>query len=152
MISKETQLTDLISRNLISVKPDTNGVDVFEILEKSEFHHLPVINSEGECVGMISKTDYYRLQDKFSKLDLSSAVRNNSLYFRSLIATDIMSSDLVQLDIDANIDDAIGLLLENKVHSIVITENNKCVGILTPYDILKQIKKERNQKFLGTKS
>jgi len=145
MLSTATTLSDLISRDLISVKPKTNGIDVFEILEKSEFHHLPVINTKSECVGMISKSDYYRLQDKFSKLGLSSSIRNNRLYFRSLTAADIMNSNLVELDLNASLDDAINLFLKNKVHSIAINENNICVGILTPYDILKQIKKERSE-------
>jgi len=113
--------------------------EVCDLFEKSTFHHIPVVNDDQVCVGIISKSDYYQIQDQMTKMNREKAKASNQMLWRSLIAEDIMSAPIVSLDADDSVVKAKAIFLENKIHSIVITENGKCKGILTTFDIIKNL-------------
>jgi len=135
----EKRLGEIMTTNLVTSYPDMLMTEVSKIFDENTFHHLPVVNELGICVGVISKSDYYQLQDKFTKMKIKLADRDNRIFFRSLLASEVMTSELVSLDKNEPLSKVIDKFLENRVHSVVITENGKCVGIITPYDILNLI-------------
>lgn len=136
-----TKLALIMTRNLICAFPDMIMTEVSKIFEAHEFHHLPVIDNN-VCVGVISKSDYYQLQDTFTRKKIESAEKNNWMLFRSLLASEVMSTDPESLQVDDTIESAVEIFMENRVHSIVINDGDECVGIVTPYDILKCINRE----------
>lgn len=131
------KIDDIMTSNIVSVHPNMIMTEISEIFEQNTFHHLPVIDREGCCIGIISKSDYYQLQDVFTRMGTARSEQNNRMLFRSLIASEVMNKDLVSLPIKADVYEAIDIFLQNKIHSIVITKDEKCVGIITPYDILE---------------
>jgi len=136
---QDLKLNTIMSENLVSAYPDMIMTEVSTIFEKYNFHHLPVINDSGVCVGVISKSDYYQLQDQFTKFNRDCANKNNKMLFRSLLASEVMSKELELLSINDTVQSALEIFLENKLHSIVIHDKGKCVGIVTPHDILNLI-------------
>lgn len=131
---------ELATKNPVTTFPDEIMTNISQLFSENSFHHLPVIAEGGICVGMISKTDFYQLQDCFTKSKTGNYKKNNELLFRSLLASDVMTKKLVFLHPNAPLIDAIDIFLENRVHSIAVVNNNVFVGILTPYDILNGIK------------
>ena len=124
--------------NLLTVSPNVIMTEIAEIFNSYEFHHIPVIE-EDKPVGIISKSDFYRLQHHFTQLGLTEATDNNRRFFESIIANDVMTKNPVCLKSSDMISDAVDIFLKNKVHSILICDNEKCTGIITPYDILKTL-------------
>ena len=49
-----------------------------------------------------------------------------------------MTKDLISVDVQATISDAIKCMVENEIGSIIVTEKNLPVGIITERDILKK--------------
>lgn len=138
------KIDDLMTSNLITIHPKMIMTEISEIFEKNSFHHIPVVDAENRCLGVISKSDYFQLQDVFTRLNTERSKQNNRMLFRSLIASEVMSKELISLPIKSDIYKAIDIFLKNKVHSIVITKDEECVGIITPYDILKFLKEIKN--------
>ena len=134
----EIKLKDLMTKNIVTSFPKMIMTEVVEIFETNSFHHIPVID-HGVCVGVISKSDYYQLQDKFTKINKRVADISNRRLFESLIALEVMSIDIQSLDENDFADKALDIFLENRVHSIIINKGEECVGILTPFDILKYL-------------
>lgn len=139
---RDTKLGQIMTSNMVCSFPDMIMTEVSQIFDQHDFHHLPVIDKDGKCVGVISKSDYYQLQDQFTRSNKRSAEINNKLLFRSLLASEVMSKEPKSLRVDDTIGSAIEIFLENRVHSIVIEDEDKCKGIVTPYDILKLINQE----------
>lgn len=54
----ETIIRDVMTSPLISVKPDQTIFDCAKKMSEHHIHHLPVMDDEGEVVGMISATDF----------------------------------------------------------------------------------------------
>lgn len=131
---------DLATLDLVTISPNAIMTEVDKIFESSYFHHLPVVNDSGKCIGVISKSDFYQLQDCFTKSKTGNYKKNNHLLFRSLLASEVMTSEITSLDLNCKILEAIDIFLENKVHSIVILKENQLYGILTPNDLLVEVK------------
>lgn len=139
-IESKTRISDIMTTHLVSSYPDMIMTEVSKLLDANSFHHLPVIDENDHCVGVISKSDYYQLQDSFTKMNHKQATKNNAMFFRSLLASEVMTPNPESLLQTASMNDAIKIFLNNRVHSIVVTDqDNKCVGIVTPFDILKSI-------------
>lgn len=137
-----------MSADLITVHPNTIMTDISQIFDEHTFHHLPVIDDNGACVGVISKSDYYQLQNCFTKINSKysdmhkNAEVENERFFKSIVAQDVMTENPVCVDISASIDQILDVFIENKIHSVIVTESKKCMGIITTYDIIREIKEQ----------
>ena len=132
-------VSKIMTKNPISVGLETIAIKVAELFKEHSFHHLPVVNYAGECKGVISKSDYLQLQNKFTRLYGDRYESNNERFFSSLLASEIMTPSPITLTIDNSIEQCIQEFLKNKARSIVITNEEVTVGIVTPYDILKYL-------------
>ena len=135
----ELKVKDLMTENMVTAFPKMIMTEIAEMFETYLFHHIPVID-HGECVGVISKSDYHQLQDKFTKINKRVADISNRRLFESLIALEVMSIDLECVDENDTVDKALEIFLENRVHCVIVNREKDCVGILTPFDILKHLK------------
>jgi len=136
------KVKNIMTDTLITSRPNMILTEVSNFFKMYSFHHLPVLNENQECVGIISKSDYHQLQDKFTKMDLKHIDISNEEFFGSLIAKEVMTPNPISINLDKTIDSVIDIFLQNKVHAVIVTDNGKCVGIITPYDILKSLKTE----------
>ena len=134
------QISNLTTTDIVSATPNQLMTEVCLVFDRNSFHHIPVIDENNVCIGIISKTDYAQLQDKFSKFGYKSADVNNRVFFRSLLAQDVMSTEVVSLPHNEVLEKAIDIFEQNKVHSIVVTKDDHFYGILTPIDLLALFK------------
>ena len=99
------RLGDIMTTNVITVHLTTTMDVVSDIFEKKNIHHLPVVEKDGTVVGMISKSDYYQLQDSFTLFKRAAAERINQAVFRSLLASEVMSKQVAVLNPDDSVVD-----------------------------------------------
>ena len=131
------KIKDVMTADVISVKATDTMNQVSLIFNSREIHHLPVIDGEGKIVGIISKTDYHKLEHGFTLFKSKESQAYNDAIMRSLLASDVMTKQVVTLLPDDNISVAVDIFRENLFHAIpVVDENHKLVGILTTYDLL----------------
>lgn len=135
----DKQVKTIMTSNLMTVKKDIIMTEIAEIFKAYHFHHIPVLDDDKKPIGIISKSDFNQLQHHFTHLNLADAEEQNQKFFASLLAQDIMTTELVCLQQGDPISEAVDIFLRNKVHSIVICKEETCVGILTPYDIIKSL-------------
>ncbi|MGH1437266.1 MAG: CBS domain-containing protein [Lewinella sp.] len=131
------RLGDIMTTNVITVHLTTTMDVVSDIFEKKNIHHLPVVEKDGTVVGMISKSDYYQLQDSFTLFKRAAAERINQAVFRSLLASEVMSKQVAVLNPDDSVLMAAGYFRENLFHAIpIVDEHHRILGIVTTYDLL----------------
>ncbi|MEM4268318.1 MAG: CBS domain-containing protein [Candidatus Woesearchaeota archaeon] len=56
-----------------------------------------------------------------------------------VVASDIMTKEVISLDVKRGLDYLIKLMAESKVSSVLITENDLVIGIVTERDLIKKI-------------
>lgn len=120
---QESTVQQLMSTNIYSVNENDSIELVRSILDWNNIHHLPVEDSDGNLVGMITDGTMDRLLAK-----------NDKQY---AFAKDIMFSDLITVQAIDTIEVAKLMLESNKLSGIPVTYNGKLVGMLTSTDLAK---------------
>lgn len=130
-----TTISTIMTRDLIMVSPITLLGKIHEIFKNNNIHHLPVVDDEMHLRGVISTIDYAKSLDCFTIFGTKYSEAHNEKIFKSLMAKDIMTKKLVTLSSNDTIGTAVGIFKENILRSIPIVEDEKLVGILTPFDL-----------------
>ena len=132
-------VTSVMSSDITFVNPDTIMDEVSDIFSGKNIHHLPVINDEGEIVGIVSKSDYYKLLNSYTIFNRKDIDAMNERYLKSLIVEDVMTENPVCIHWDSKVETVIQVFLENLFHALPVVKDKKLVGIITPYDILSNL-------------
>jgi CBS domain-containing protein len=122
-----TKVSALMTVDLITVTPHTKVAVAWGLLTKHNIHHLPVLSSEQDLVGMLSHVDFMKLPDRGAGMDL---------------VKEIMTTRLAKLEPTDTVRTAANLFTLNKFHALPVVEGNKLVGILTTLDLIRLIDQE----------
>ena len=120
-----------------AVNLNTGLLEIRDIFETNDFHHIPVLNDEKKVVGMISRLDYHLVLDHFTIFRVDKAERTNDRFLGALIAKDVMSKNIAIISPDTDIIEANKVFLENLMHALPVVEHGRLIGIVTTHDVLK---------------
>lgn len=121
----------LMTPNPLTLSPDDLVVDSVTIFEENRFHHLPVVDSDGEAIGMVSNQDvdnYVNITRIISEGDSAIRIR------------DIMTKPIFAYYEDVSASRAASAMVDNNIHAIVVmNKNDEMSGILTATDLLRYL-------------
>lgn len=126
--SENIKVSDYMTTNLITFKPDQSVIEVMNTLIKKRISGGPVVNNKGELVGIISEGDCIR--------QISSS-RYHNHPIRELKVEDHMATDVDTIDGNMNVFDAADKFLNSRRRRFPIVENGKLVGQISQKDVLK---------------
>ena len=131
-------VSKIMTSDVICVSPNQTMEEVERIFNEHAINHLPVVNENREILGMVSKSDVYKVSYGISVFhNRYKKVYNQSL-FRSLLVSDVMTENVASLSQDKSIGVAIGIFKENLFRALPIVEDKVVVGIVTPIDIISK--------------
>lgn len=123
---------EIMSRELVTVSPDTALMDIRKRLQEGGFHHMLVVE-DGELRGVISDRDVLRAISPF--LDTYSE-EHRDVQTLTQPASEVMRTDLVTVAPNTEIEEASNRLLEHGISSLPVVEEDELVGIVTTKDLL----------------
>ncbi len=138
-LNLSTNIKEIMTENYTSVTPGTLMNEVAALFANHDWHHLPVLDMNQRVVGMISSKDYCQLEHPLTRLNKARASKQNERLMSSLTAEDIMTADPVTIHHEASLASAIAVFLENQFHILPVIKNDKCIGLISPMDILQYI-------------
>lgn len=131
-------VSKIMTSDVICVSPNQTMEEVERVFNEHAINHLPVVNENREILGMVSKSDVYKVSYGISVFhNRYKKVYNQSL-FRSLLVSDVMTENVASLSPDKSIGVAIGIFKENLFRALPIVEDKVVVGIVTPIDIISK--------------
>lgn len=99
--------------------------DAINIMVRNKLTGVPVVrSSDGKLVGIVSRKDVF---NKFDEDQLSL----------------IMKKDIITVSPDKTIKDVAEIFVQKRIHRIPVIEDGKLVGIITPTDLLDEVKSLR---------
>lgn len=134
-MNPERAIREIMTARLITVFPETNAKEVYDIFRQHDFHHLPVIEHGGVLAGIISKEDFFKVSYILS-LQTTGKTWSEKNY-QSLKAQDFMTAFPMTLDPDDTIGLAADIFLANKFHALPVIEDEKLIGLVTTHDLLQ---------------
>jgi len=115
-------VADIMTAAPIVVEVPGSRNDAINMMVRNKLTGLPVIrSSDGKLMGIVSRRDIFR---KFDEDQLSL----------------IMKKGCITIEPNASIKEAAKIFSEKRIHRLPVVENGKLVGIVTPTDLLKEVR------------
>jgi len=118
------QITSLIGENIITVKLNDTVETVEKVLDSHQLSCVPVINTEGECFGVISAPDLVHFHN----------ARKNPIAER---AWEMCTHKIIEVSADISVKEAAELMVKNNIHHLVVIEDGSIKGIVSSIDIIR---------------
>ena len=133
-MKKVGSVQDFMAKKLITFTPDVDIRKAIETIVKKGISGAPVVNEEGELVGMLSEKDCIRT--------IVGGPYNQEPGGVGTVA-DFMSTNVATIPSTASVMDAAYEFAFTQYRRFPVVENGKLVGQISRHDILKAIVKLR---------
>ena len=121
-------LKDYVSRNLISLAPETQIVDAVAMFIDHEISGAPVIDASGNLVGILTVKDCFR-----------AALHASYYQGWSGIVADFMTTNVQSLDSNLDLVSAAQRFLETDFRRFPVMEDGRLLGIVMRLDLLRAL-------------
>ena len=117
-------ISSLMEKHVTVVDIDDTVDRVKEILDSHKLSCVPVVDSKGNCFGVISATDLVHFH----------TMRKNQKAER---AWEVCTHKVIEVSPDISVKEAAELMVKNKIHHLVVTENKSIKGIVSSIDLVR---------------
>ena len=124
---------DFMTRKVVYVSPDTTVAHTADMMREQGLRRLPVIEND-RLVGIV--TERTMAEASPSKATSLSIYEMNYLLNKTKIR-DIMIRDVITVSPYASLEDAIYIMLKNKVGVLPVVDNDQISGIITDKDVFR---------------
>jgi len=143
----DVKVEQIMTRDVASVRPEATLAEVVEKLLDKPYTALPVVDSAGRLVGLISDTDLLERGDMEVSISLKRATDPQlaralitRLQQNSRTVSQVMTTDPVTLGPQASLSAAARLMGKRKLKRLPVVDGDKqLVGMLSRIDILKAL-------------
>jgi acetoin utilization protein AcuB len=123
-----------MSKPVYTISPETSLEDALSIMEKEHIRRLPVVDRDGNLVGIVTEQDLI-------KASPSEASLLDKWEIKSLMSTlpveKVMTRQVITLTEDVLLEEAARIMADKKVSGLPVVRGSKVVGMLTETDIFK---------------
>ncbi len=116
---------DLMTKSVVTTQPHVPVAHVRTLLERNKISAVPVVDAEGQPVGIVSAADLVADPNPSSPV---SSVMTEKVY------------TVPQYD---EVSTAARVMRNHKIHRVVVTHEQKVVGMLSSFDLLKLVEGHR---------
>ena len=146
---------DIMTTDVITVKPSTTIEELSQKLMKHNISGLPVVNDAGDLIGIVTENDLIsqnkrlhiptvmRLFDAFIVLESPGKIEKEMKKMSATTVDDICSKKVITVAEDTSAEEIATIMSEKKVHLIPVVQGKKILGIIGKMDLIKGITKSK---------
>ncbi|HYA11681.1 MAG TPA: CBS domain-containing protein [Thermodesulfovibrionales bacterium] len=141
---------DIMTKDVITVKPDTTIEDLARILMEHQISGAPVVDQGGNVTGIVTENDLIsknkrlhiptilRLFDAFIPLG-TSRLEEEIKRMAATTVGEICTRNVITVDEASSMEDIATIMTEEKIHLLPVLKEGKLVGIIGKRDLIKGI-------------
>jgi CBS domain-containing protein len=144
------RISEIMDSSPVTVAPDTSVEDVVAALREHQLPGLPVVDEDGQLVGIVTEADLV-LPDDEGDLHIPHYVNlfGGTVFLESLDrfesrlrkafaanAEDMMTAEPDTVDPDTSVREAARLIHETGHNRLPVVEDGRLVGVVTRLDVL----------------
>ena len=137
--SRPDQVRDLMTDRVFTLGPLDDLESLYELLDAHHVRHVPVVDRDGDLVGLVTQRDLAR-HALGTQEDLPLSMQQEILRRRRV--REIMATEVDTVEPDESLKTAAEMLIENKIGCLPVVEGEHLVGILTESDFVRHYVKE----------
>jgi len=143
---------DIMTKDVLTVKPDMSVRDLADFLVKNTISGVPVVNDEGKIVGIVTENDLIRqnvplhiptvvtILDSFFYLNSPKHFEEELNRMVAVTVKELCTEDVVTVEKDTPIKKIANIMESGKAgHLLPVVEGGKLVGIIGKADLVKAI-------------
>lgn len=127
------KIKDIMTKNVIKADKESSIYDIAKLMEKNGIGCI-IITDKDAPIGIITERD------------IITRCLAKELNPRETKAKDIMSSPLVNIEPDVEMLEAAKVMVSRMIRRLPVVENKKLVGIVTTYDMIKEVSKGKRKE------
>jgi CIC family chloride channel protein len=127
------KVAELMQTEVKTVRPDSVVSDVVLSLADAHVSALPVVDSHGRMLGVVSTTDVIAAEAEAPDGPACAELIQNTL------VQDLMTPHPVTIPPDADIREAARRMLYAEVHRLFVAEGDQLVGVISTIDIVRAV-------------
>jgi CBS domain-containing protein len=141
----------IMSRDVITVRPDAGLKELAEILTLHRISGVPVLDEDGRLVGVVSQSDLVAV-NKNPHVPKSVTLFDWVIYLESMDkfqaemskmagirAADIMTPQPMTVTPDATLEELATIMTERKIHTLPVMDQGRLVGVIGKLDIVRSL-------------
>jgi CBS-domain-containing membrane protein len=142
---------DIMTKEVITVQPETEVVHAAKMLLEHHINGLPVVDKEGRLKGIICQTDlvvqqrkiplpsFFIILDSFVPLTSSKNIEKELRKMSAITVKEAMTPDPITVDPETSLEDIATLMVKHKIHTLPVLDQGRIVGIIGKEDILRTL-------------
>jgi CBS domain-containing protein len=139
---------DVMTRQLISVAPDSSILEALRLMLQHKVSGLPVINKIGNFVGIVSEGDFLRRAE--TETERKRPRWQQLLFGQGRLASDyvrahgrkveeVMTSDVITVTENTPLDEVVTLMEKYRIKRVPVMHEDELVGIVTRANLLRAL-------------
>ncbi|HEX5978742.1 MAG TPA: CBS domain-containing protein [Nitrososphaeraceae archaeon] len=132
MPSPPTTVGQLMTERLETISPSDTAQEAAKKMRDKKVSSLVVTDLEDKPIGIVTERDLVR--------QVCTKVINSN----DVIVHHIMSAPIATIDANSSVEVAADIMNQNKVRHLLVVDENKVLGIITPSDFTGYLKEKLN--------
>jgi CBS domain-containing protein len=134
----QVKVTEIMSRPVITVTPDTGIKTAAELLVKHGISALPVIDANGELAGIVSEADLLPIETRPDPRSQATPLLPTAGNVPETVA-EVMTRRVLSVPADCEVSRVARILLEADYRRVPVVKGGEVVGIVSRRDLIRVI-------------
>jgi CBS domain-containing protein len=151
---------DLMTRDVAVVHPETSLLDAVKLMAQRNISGIPVVDSAGTIVGIMSEGDLVRWHEGYSEkqahwldtladgFELAPAFLEGIQEQRRKVKT-VMSPTVITVTEDTPAREVASLMYAKNIKRVPVVRDGKLVGIVARSDLIRALAQKLEEKLAG---
>lgn len=145
------KVKEIMTKDVVSIKPDDSTAAALALLFEMQISGLPVIDVDGNLVGMFTEKDvlryilpsYVEKVGRFIYEDNPKSTRKKFMELSNVKVSQLMRKHVITIRQEVTLCEVARLMLTERARRVpVVDESGKVIGIVARGDILKVLGEE----------
>lgn len=152
----KTTARSVMTDSVVSVSPEASLLDVVRVFVQEGIHGAPVVDEDGQTVGVISTSDVLREQEgetdsvwaiseylrevhEFGNPEGPGYLSGSQDRLAQRTVADVMTKDFVSVPLEATAAQIARCLRENRIHRVWVEDKGRLCGVVSALDLMSVI-------------
>ncbi|MFV9507449.1 MAG: CBS domain-containing protein [Oscillochloridaceae bacterium umkhey_bin13] len=131
-----SQVQDWMTKQPITISPESSAVEAYERMRAHKVHRLPVIDPQGHLVGIITRSD---IEGVVSFQRTEQGWHEARFALAGTTVAEVMTGDPITVTATTSMRQATQLLLDHHLSGLPVVDGTQLVGILSESDVFRMV-------------
>nr|WP_124331184.1 CBS domain-containing protein [Desulfonema ishimotonii] len=151
------KVKDIMTKDVITVSPETEIVQATRLLLEKRINGVPVIDKDGKLVGILCQSDliaqqkklplpsFFTFLDGFIPLTSMKQLERQIQKVAAITVVQAMTPNPVSVTPETSLSSVAVLMVDKNFHTLPVVEAGRLVGIVGKEDVLRTLTSDADQ-------